>query len=95
MNNNPVQDRHKSPSLTPPNNSHKPSAAKKKPPVHNKQKPKEITNTKIFQSTKAPTPKKKSNKSRTNSITPKILKHTIYEKMFHNSNLSDTDISSK
>ena len=70
--------------------------SKKKPPVHHKHKPNDITNqVKGSQTTKAPTPKKKSNKSRTNSITPKTLKSNLYEKMYHNSNLSDTDISAK
>ena len=92
-----IKDSLQSPSITPSSfTMNKTNLNKKKPPVHSKYKPNDITNQlKNYQNGKAPTPKKKSNKSRTNSITPKILKHNKYEKMFHNCNLSETDVSAK
>jgi Domain of unknown function (DUF4378)/IQ calmodulin-binding motif len=96
MNRNQAKESNRSPSVTPPNLNTKPNAGcKKKPPVH-KHRPQDVTNNqKNSQTIKVPTPKKKLNKNRTNSITPKTLKHNIYERIYHNSNLSDTDVSSK
>ena len=97
MNRSKLKDSIRSPSLTPPGCVLKHLAGtKKKPPVHHKNRPSDITNqAKGSQTLKAPTPKRRSNKSRTNSITPKTLKPNLFEKMHHNSNLSDTDISAK
>lgn len=88
MNRSQLKETLRSPSLTPPSCSTKhPLNPKKKPPVH-KTRPNDITNHSKAASKAA---KKKSHKSRTNSITPKTLQNHL----FHNSNLSDTDISAK
>jgi hypothetical protein len=74
----------RSPSITPHSTSSKQNISKKKPPAHTKPKAQDLKNLKSRSRTK---------KNRTNSITPKTLKSSICG--FHNSNLSDTDISSK
>lgn len=76
----------RSPSITPQSVSSKPNMSKKKPPAHTKPRPQDLKNIKFRQ---------KPKKNRTNSITPKTLKSSVYDRIFHNSNLSDTDISSK
>ena len=72
--------------MTPHTTSSKQNISKKKPPAHTKPKPQE---------TKTAKPRPKGKKSRTNSQTPKTVKNSIYERVLHNSNLSDTDISPK
>lgn len=76
----------RSPSVTPQSVSSKQNMNKKKPPAHTKPRPQDLKNLKFRQ---------KPKKNRTNSITPKTLKCSIYDRVFHNSNLSDTDITSK
>ena len=76
----------RSPSITPHTTSSKQNISKKKPPAHTKPKPQEVKTAK---------PHSRCKKNRTNSQTPKTVKNSIYERVFHNSNLSDTDISSK
>ena len=76
----------RSPSITPHSTSSKHNICKKKPPAHTKPKAGECKTAKSRPRVK---------KNRTNSQTPKTLKTSIYERVFHNSNLSDTDISSK
>ncbi|OMJ95412.1 hypothetical protein SteCoe_1173 [Stentor coeruleus] len=89
------KDSFRSPSITPPNCTGKQgTSCKKKPPAHHKNKQSEVI-THIKTSNKSSHQKKKSNKSRANSITPKTLKHGIIDRVFHNSNLSETDISGK
>lgn len=89
------KDSFRSPSITPPNCAAKQgTSCKKKPPAHHKNKQSEVI-THIKTSHKSSHQKKRSNKSRANSITPKTLKHGIIDRVFHNSNLSETDISGK
>ncbi|OMJ94654.1 hypothetical protein SteCoe_2152 [Stentor coeruleus] len=89
------KDSFRSPSITPPNCPAKQvTSCKKKPPAHHKNKQSEVI-THIKTSHKSSHQKKRSNKNRANSITPKTLKHGIIDRVFHNNNLSETDISGK
>ena len=97
MNRSQLKETIQIPSLTPPRlNIQKTKTTKKNPLSQEKNKPSDTKNhLKKNQNTKAPIRLKKSNKTNTKSITPKTPKYSLHEKLFHNANLSETNVSAK